>query len=252
MTRFECKLTTALLATMLIPGPYSMALAQKQATRPAKQVKRIASSPAKPAAEEEDENSSPSKPGVEGIKVHGHWILDLKDKDGKVLEHRDFHNSLTLSGGDTLAKLITGLAVGSALQIQAGGFIIYRGDIANHGLPSCNANPPNAACVPNLTVTYTRFDVPNNIPGSFVTLNGSITPTTATTVSSVTTSAMICQSPTIPVPSTLVTESPARCAANDLDSGLITSNGLFTSATITPINVAAGQTLAITVVLSFS
>lgn len=251
MKPFEAKLTTALVATMLVPGPWNMAMAQQRSATQAAHAKAAARATAKPAVEE-DESSTPSKPGTEGIKVHGHWILDLKDKDGKVLEHRDFHNALNVSGGDTLAKLISGLAVGSALQIQAGGFIIYRGDIANHAIPSCNANPPNAACVPNLTVSYTHFDIPNNVPSSFVTLNGSITPTTAVTVSSVATSAMICEASQIPVPSTLVTESPARCAANDLDSGLRTDDYPFTGTSITPINVAAGQTLAITVIISFS
>src|ERR1700749_3384665 len=228
MKRFEMKLTTAVLATMLIPGADTWALAQQRAAASSRNTKATAHAAAKPVAEEENEASTPSKPGAEGIKVHGHWILDLKDKDGKLIEHRDFHNALNVSGGDTLAKLITGLAAGSALQIQAGGFIIYRGDLANHAVPSCNANPPNAGCVPNLTISYTHFDIPNNVPASFVTLNGTIKPTTAITVSTVQTPAMIFKSPGIPVPSTLVTESPARCAANDLDAVYRTDNNPFT------------------------
>jgi hypothetical protein len=28
----------------------------------------------------------------QGLKMHGHWIIDVKNPDGKVVEHRDFQN----------------------------------------------------------------------------------------------------------------------------------------------------------------
>ena len=242
MKLIDNKFATTLLGMMLLSAACTTAFGQQPAIAP-----KAAN------ASTEEEASAPSKPGTEGIKVHGHWLIDLKDKDGKVIEHRDFNNSLFISGADILAKLISGQSVMGSLQISAGGFIIYRPDIPNHGLNSCNSTPPaSAACVPNLTISYTHFDVPNNIPNSLVTLNGSFTPTAATVVSSVGTNSVACalsQQPTTPA---LLTESPARCAALDFDAGVGSQASFFTGTNITPINVAAGQTLAITVVLSFS
>src|SRR6185312_9859994 len=60
------------------------------------------------------------KPGQEGIKVHGHWVMDLKDKDGKVIEHRDFQNSLDRNNGTNLIiDLLTGVVVGGNMEIDA-------------------------------------------------------------------------------------------------------------------------------------
>lgn len=63
-----------------------------------------------------EETTVPAKPGSEGIKVHGHWVVDLKNADGKVIDHRDFENSLVtngfgVSGDQVLAALLSGNAV---------------------------------------------------------------------------------------------------------------------------------------------
>jgi len=65
------------------------------------------------AGEVEEESAKPSKPGGEGIKVHGHWIMDVKNPDGTLVRHLDFHNSLvtvgiTLSGDQLLGALLSG------------------------------------------------------------------------------------------------------------------------------------------------
>ena len=57
--------------------------------------------------------AAPSEPASEGIKVHGHWVLDVKNPDGKLVEHREFNNALVkggvATGGDQiLAALISG------------------------------------------------------------------------------------------------------------------------------------------------
>jgi|GEM_PF-726155 len=43
---------------------------------------------------------------VEGIKVHGHWTIDVRDPDGKLVTHREFENGLTLQGKGGLVKLL--------------------------------------------------------------------------------------------------------------------------------------------------
>lgn len=77
-----------------------------------------ASGAVKPAATsaEEQEVTASGKPASEGIKVHGHWVLQVKNADGTLGERREFDNSLVTSGyvasGDQiLAALLSGNAV---------------------------------------------------------------------------------------------------------------------------------------------
>ncbi len=46
----------------------------------------------------------------EGIKVHGHWTIEVRNPDGKVVSHREFENSLAtnLGGGAPLLAAILG------------------------------------------------------------------------------------------------------------------------------------------------
>jgi len=66
---------------------------------------------ARPAAKsaEEDESAKPDKPGHQGIKVHGHWVLQVKNADGTLGERREFENSLTTVGADISGDQILGL-----------------------------------------------------------------------------------------------------------------------------------------------
>ncbi len=42
--------------------------------------------------------ASAQKGQSEGIKVHGHWIIEVRNPDGKVVERREFENSLDPGG----------------------------------------------------------------------------------------------------------------------------------------------------------
>jgi hypothetical protein len=87
------------------------ASAAQQATVPA----------AKPAAKSvaAEETSAPNTPGNQGIRVHGHWVLQVKNPDGTLGERREFDNSLVsstfslgmINGGQLLTLLISGNAV---------------------------------------------------------------------------------------------------------------------------------------------
>jgi hypothetical protein len=66
-------------------------------------------------AQEAHETATPKKHGGEGIKVHGHWEITVKNADGSVAERRDFENSLTTTstvaggvGSQVLAALLSG------------------------------------------------------------------------------------------------------------------------------------------------
>jgi hypothetical protein len=77
-------------------------------------VNHAASPAAKPVAEEE--TATPGSAKNQGIKVHGHWVLQVKNTDGTLGERREFDNSLTtggsanLSGDQILAALLSGNA----------------------------------------------------------------------------------------------------------------------------------------------
>lgn len=75
---------------------------------------------AKPA--EEQEAAAPGKPASEGIKVHGHWVLQVKNADGTLGERREFDNSLagTNSGGQNGAQALVALLSGNAVAGDPG------------------------------------------------------------------------------------------------------------------------------------
>jgi hypothetical protein len=42
----------------------------------------------------------------EGIKVHGHWAIDVRKPDGTLVSHREFENALTAYGGFLLGLIL--------------------------------------------------------------------------------------------------------------------------------------------------
>jgi hypothetical protein len=81
--------------------------------------KGLAANPAKPS---EVETAVPNTPNKQGIKVHGHWLLVVKNPDGSVSDHREFENDLVapspnanadgfLSGNQLLGLLLSGSGV---------------------------------------------------------------------------------------------------------------------------------------------
>ncbi len=67
--------------------------------------------------------AGPSKGGNrEGIKVHGHWVIEVKNPDGTVTARREFENSLVISGGlSDGAALLAGLL---GRVVTPGGWVI--------------------------------------------------------------------------------------------------------------------------------
>jgi hypothetical protein len=94
------------VASAFAPASFSALMARVAADRPA----------AKPAVEQEEESSKSSQPGNEGIKIHGHWVLQVKNPDGTLGERREFNNSLittntpgsSSSGSAVLAAILSG------------------------------------------------------------------------------------------------------------------------------------------------
>ena len=55
----------------------------------------------------------------EGIKVHGHWTIEVKNPDGKLVSHTEFENALVQPEG---AQNLVNLLLGSFVS---GGYMIY-------------------------------------------------------------------------------------------------------------------------------
>jgi hypothetical protein len=195
----------------------------------------------------------------QGIKLHGHWIIDVKNPDGKLVQHRDFQNSILYDGQQYLTALMSGYAV-------AGTYAIY---FANNGATNTNAvctagQFPYCAivqsttaslgpqfcsfyqCVGGLTVTPT-FGV-----GPTVKLAGNITAPNAGIIAVVYTAPSGCnaQGVTTVQPTSVATITPAQCMVT---TGGYSMGGTSTGTTLaSPVSVVAGQIIQITVTLSFS
>jgi hypothetical protein len=181
----------------------------------------------------------------EGITVHGHWVIEVRNPDGTLVTHRDFENSLTSTGAQNLPLLLSGFEV-------SGGWYIELTDPNNtttgspcEGAPSLGSSA--GACY--LTQATSTYDVAGGNPlctnsspcsanlsasvGNPITglvLTGSITATQVGNVGAVGTFLATCYPETIPgnnLP--FYTFSSAQCATGK--SGV--SNGNIQSVSFT-------------------
>lgn len=181
------------------------------------------------------DEKTPSHGPQEGIKIHGHWSIVIKNLDGSVASRHEFENSLISSGSDILAQLL-------ARSTSTGGWGISVLPSVPGG-SSCGGNIP---CVvieageatgvisvsSNLTVTYS----PNP---SRTTLQGSFQASSAGDIGQVSTLLGACPAS--------VTPSSCPSASNNFGQGVFTSHTLTAS-----IPVQSGQIVQLTVTFTFS
>ena len=80
---------------------------------------------AAPAATPEKASPGAPAPGAsqpkgnhEGITVHGHWTIEVRNPDGTVVTHREFENKLEQpSGGLILANILSGASVSGEFAV---------------------------------------------------------------------------------------------------------------------------------------
>src|SRR5713226_6208411 len=87
------RVMTAAFLTLLLGAFYPGVVSNLKAQTPKK-----AETPTKASA------ASESGGQKEGIKVHGHWTIDVRNPDGTLVTHREFENSLAASGTLSLAS----------------------------------------------------------------------------------------------------------------------------------------------------
>jgi len=76
----------------------------------------------------------------EGVKVHGHWTIEVRNPDGKLVSHTEFENALVQPGGaENLAAMLLGGAV-------VGGYVIDLGSDTTGLKGPCATNTQVTGC----------------------------------------------------------------------------------------------------------
>jgi hypothetical protein len=214
--------------------------------------------------------AAPSKGGNrEGIAVHGHWTIEVRNPDGKVVNHREFENMLSPglgsgAGGASLLAAILGRVV------TPGGWAVLLTDATSAG--QIDINEPGTAsviacvgvavsCSSSLSVTGPQFGplgiAGNSLTGTTFTLTGSgVVPTGfPSPIAYVQTSSFACApsaspstcatfSASAPLGSVLYATFTARLLDGNTPAGAAAGDP-------NPVPVIVGQTVAVTVVISF-
>jgi hypothetical protein len=219
------------------------------ASKTAAQQSPVKVSPSAPAKADSVESETPARQSAaeetaagggphEGIKVHGHWTIEVRNPDGKVVSHREFENALFPS--PALASLL-------ARQVAAGFWTIAL----SPGTVCGNTN--NAGCSiaePGNTLNlYNSYNLSVTVSGTSLVLSGTVLAAGGGSITTVQTGSQACAA-------TVAPSAPCQNGSQipTVNFGFGPGGGfIFTSTDPSPaISVAAGQTVAVTVNISFS
>ena len=169
----------------------------------------------------------------EGIQVHGHWTIEVRNPDGSLVTHREFENSLQQGA----------LALGGILGRQNApgfwGINLSTSDTCtgpgSQATPVCTIIEPTPNFAP---ITGRSTNLVMTVSNSGLMLSGSITVLPALQITAVQTLLSLC---------------PATTPSPTCATGAGVTGNAFTFTTLaTPIPVASGQTVQATVAISFS
>ncbi|MGH9139593.1 MAG: hypothetical protein ACRD2I_00475 [Vicinamibacterales bacterium] len=186
----------------------------------------------------------------EGITVHGHWVIDVRNADGSLSSHMEFENRLALPGDEPfggagnriLAALLGRSSSAGIWEIQLHGVNVdLCQDLTAPVVNGCVITEPLAATVAanyfkNLTMT-------TDLQAGTVTLKGTARANSCAACG--------------PLPVTHVNTVIRTCAAASAPSAPCTANqagGVFTKTEVPdpkPL-VTFNQSVDVTVVISFS
>ncbi len=124
----------------LVLSGSSVVRAQSRATSPAVP----AATPTKTAQTTQPAAPAERRPGGnhEGIKVHGHWMIEVKGPDGKLVSHTEFENALVQPGG---AAQLSSLLLGT--EAPGGYAVIMRSSATANTGPCPPSNQGATACI---------------------------------------------------------------------------------------------------------
>jgi hypothetical protein len=196
----------------------------------------------------------------QGLTVHGHWVINIRNPDGTLAQHHEFENSIAPTGQGLLVGLLSGYLV-------PGDWMVALGPQSGNG--ACNATvqycglvhdaatwPAVAYCgqydCTGSTLSY-AYNFGTGFGGPFsIVLSGSITANQTGTIGFVRTILNTCANiaySTTANPGSVETSSPATCVTQ---TTVQPWNFPFTMANITPISVTSGQQIEAIVTLTFS
>ena len=203
-------------------------------------------------AESKEEGGQKPASGLnQNMKMHGHWIIDVKNPDGSLAQHREFENSLQLSGSVQLVELLAGQAVISDYLIQLSGSSSICGNTYCDIVHNMATEPADSLCQQAYCTTGLTYS--NNIEGNTapytMTLSGVLTATAAGNINTVYTVSGLCGNIGAYTPA-----SPSSCNGGNGGNGgaAYVGEGPFSGTSITPVSVVANQIVQVTVVFSFS
>jgi hypothetical protein len=186
--------------------------------------------------------------------VHGHWTIEVRNPDGTLATHREFENNLIGGNYDgaafiaaVLSRTVTVGSWGISLKGASGkNFIVIdepNSSMAALDSTNCASSPGGSTytCSTSLSISGPNATAGGGLAGNTnaVTLTGSASvpqgyPSTITLVE---TDNYPCTAPS----------TTTAC----LDSGNVGIGGVTLTGSFTPVPVTAGQTVAVTVVISF-
>jgi hypothetical protein len=220
----------ALVALTLTFAPSRSAGQSKD--NPSTKSQTVAARDAAPQQVASHDKASPGGP-QEGIKVHGHWSIVIKNPDGSVASRHEFENALAAPGGSALLTQIMaragtpGFYVVSLINSQVGA--------SPCGSTACTVSEPGTvtATSTNLTVTATANPFAAVLQGSFQA-------SSAGDINEVRSFFTLCQ-PSV---------SPTACPGSGT---VLFAPAPFTDRTLpTPITVQINQMVQVTVTFTFS
>jgi hypothetical protein len=203
----------------------------------------------------------------EGIKLHGHWTIEVRNPNGTVASHQEFENSLTGGGALTLISLMLGSSVPAFYEViledSSGGgpcqpfptntaatYCVLRGSLLSPAPSSFQTAycPVSSDCLLSVTPNMLGEDGPAGI-----LLSGTTTATESGTISVVATYLFTCTPGTSFTVTTPIAASPSACAGLTSTPSPTNVAGLTQATLPSAVQVtAAGQTIAVTVQISFS
>jgi len=168
----------------------------------------------------------------EGITVHGHWVIEVRQPDGALVSRQEFDNSMLSDGRKHLAGLLAGSRSTGMWQVRV--LAAAPADLCLTGrectiVEPTSVNASDPGFFPNLVVSLVGV-------GDQLQLSGNFTAQYDNAIGRVSTAASVCGD----------TVAPASC-----DDSLLTE---FTQRVLlpSPVDVLAGQQVLVKVTLSFS
>jgi len=211
-------------------------------------------------SEDEHEVGTVSKDGShQGVKLHGHWVIDVRNPDGTLTGHRDFENALESSAQGFLIGLMSGYMVPGDYMIVLGAQSGNGPCVATYqfcGIARSLSTYPALGYCANYYCTGGSLSYTYNFGTSFggpfsLVLSGSITSNQTGTVGIVYSLLNLCANNASggANPSTVETSSPSSCITQTSPA---TWYGPLSDANITPVSVTSGQIIQVTVTITFS